>query len=115
MPPRSRPVRSCSSAAITGSPGSTRAFRRRWTRRGSGTTTNIRSWRGAFLSATSSFFAGEKQPLAQYGLYASNTSGPGLFTQVYANNMGDAAFYIGACPDCNTILDHAHGQNSAEG
>ena len=29
--------------------------------------------------------------------------------------MGDAAFYIGACPDCNTILDHAHGQNSAEG
>ena len=82
---------------------------------GSGGTTNIRSWRGAFLSATSSYFAGENQPLAQYGLYASNTSGPGLFTQVYANNMGDAAFYIGACPDCNTILDHAHGQNSAEG
>jgi hypothetical protein len=82
---------------------------------GSSGTTNIRSWRGAFLSATSSYFAGENQPLAQYGLYASNTSGPGLFTQVYANNMGDAAFYIGACPDCNTILDHAHGQNSAEG
>ena len=29
--------------------------------------------------------------------------------------MADAAFYIGACPDCNTILDHAHGQNSAQG
>jgi hypothetical protein len=28
---------------------------------------------------------------------------------------GDAAFYIGACPDCNAILDPAHAQNSAEG
>jgi len=82
---------------------------------GSSGTQQIGSWRGAFLSATSSYFAGDNQPLAQYGIYASNTFGPGLFTQVYANNMGDAAFYIGACPDCNAILDHAHGQNSAEG
>ena len=82
---------------------------------GSSGTQQIGSWRGAFLSATSSYFAGENQPFAQYGIYASNTFGPGLFTQVYANNMGDAAFYIGACPDCNTILDHARGQNSAQG
>ena len=82
---------------------------------GSSGTQQIGSWRGAYLSATSSYFAGENQPFAQYGIYASNTYGPGLFTQVYGNNMGDAAFYIGGCPDCNTILDHAHGQNSAEG
>jgi hypothetical protein len=82
---------------------------------GSSGAQQIGSWRGAFLSATSSYFAGRNQPFAQYGIYASNTFGPGLFTQVYANNMGDAAFYIGACPDCNTILDHAHGQNSAQG
>jgi hypothetical protein len=82
---------------------------------GSSGTQQLGSWRGAFLSATSSYFAGENQPQAQYGIYASNTFGPGLFTQVYANNMGDAAFYIGACPNCNTILDHAHAQNSAEG
>jgi hypothetical protein len=82
---------------------------------GSSGTQQIGSWRGAFLSATSSYFAGENQSFAQYGIYASNTFGPGLFTQVYANNMGDAAFYIGACPDCNTILDNAHGQNSAQG
>ncbi|HEX4586872.1 MAG TPA: hypothetical protein VH185_02765 [Mycobacterium sp.] len=82
---------------------------------GSSGTQQIGSWRGAFLSATSSYFAGGNQPFAQYGIYASNTVGPGLFTQVYANNMGDAAFYIGACPNCNTILDNAHGQNSAQG
>ena len=74
----------------------------------------IGSWRGAYLSATSTYNGGPDHS-TQYGLYASNTYGPGLFTQVYANNMGDAAFYIGACPNCNTTLDNAHGQNSAEG
>jgi hypothetical protein len=74
----------------------------------------IGSWRGAYLSATSTYNGGPDHS-TQYGIYASNTFGPGLFTQVYANNMADAAFYIGACPDCNTTLDHAHGENSAEG
>lgn len=81
---------------------------------GSSGTQQLGSWRGAFLSTTSTYNGGPNQS-AQYGLYASNTYGPGLYTQVYANNMADAAFYIGACPDCNTILDHAHGQNSAQG
>jgi hypothetical protein len=74
----------------------------------------IGSWRGAYLSATSTYNGGPDHS-TQYGIYASNTFGPGLFTQVYANNMADAAFYIGACPDCNSILDHAHAQNSDEG
>jgi len=78
-------------------------------------TTQIGSWRGAYLSATTTYFETNAGRTASYGLYADNTYGPGLFTQVYANNMSDSAFYIGACPDCNSILDHAHGQNSAEG
>jgi hypothetical protein len=70
------------------------------------------SWRGAFLSATSTFYENKNQPFGSYGIFTSNTFGPGLYTQVYANNQADAAFYIGACPDCNTILDHAHAENS---
>jgi len=70
------------------------------------------AWRGAYLSATSSYFKDDNSPFSNYGIYASNTYGPGLYTQVYANNQADAAFYIGACPNCNTTLDHAHGQNS---
>ncbi|MDQ6811228.1 MAG: hypothetical protein M3Z95_04965, partial [Actinomycetota bacterium] len=70
------------------------------------------SWRGAFLSATTTFFESKTAPFGSYGIFTSNTAGPGLYTQVYANNMADSAFYIGACPDCNTILDHAHGENS---
>src|ERR1700736_1602746 len=81
---------------------------------GSSGNQQIGSWRGAYLSATSTFNGGPGHS-TQYGIFASNTIGPGLFTQVYANNMADAAFYIGACPNCNTTLDHAHGQNSAEG
>ena len=70
------------------------------------------SFRGAYLSATSTFWEGNEAPFASYGIFASNSQGPGMFTQVYANNQADSAFYIGACPDCNTVLDHAHGAHS---
>jgi hypothetical protein len=70
------------------------------------------AFRGAFLSATSSYYKDANSPFANYGLYSSNTTGVGVFTQVYANNMGDAAYYIGACPNCGVILDNAHAQNS---
>jgi hypothetical protein len=73
------------------------------------------SWRGAYLTATSTFYEGKNAPFGSYGIFASNSSGPGLYTQVYANNMADSDFYIGACPDCNTMLDHAHAENSALG
>lgn len=69
-------------------------------------------WRGAYLSATSTYFEGNDKPFASYGIFTSNTAGPGLYTQVYANNQADSAFYIGGCPDCNTTLDRAHGENS---
>ena len=75
----------------------------------------VASWRGAFLSATATFYESKDAPFGSYGIFASNSSGPGLYTQVYANNMADSDFYIGACPDCNTILDHAHAENSALG
>jgi hypothetical protein len=72
------------------------------------------SWRGAFLSTTTQFYE-DGAPFGSYGIFTSNTGGPGLFTQVYANNMADSDFYIGACRDCNTILDHAHAETSALG
>jgi Periplasmic copper-binding protein (NosD) len=69
-------------------------------------------WRGAYLSATSTYFEGNDKPFASYGIFTSNTAGPGLYTQVYANNQADSAFYIGGCPDCNATLDRAHAENS---
>jgi len=70
---------------------------------------------GNYLSATSSYSNGFDNPRGEYGLFVSNASGPGSINSSYASNMGDAAFYVGACPDCNAVLDHDHGQNSALG
>src|SRR5437879_9295000 len=71
------------------------------------------SYSGSYLTATSMFYAGPSEPMAQYGIFASNAGGPGSITNSYASNMGDAAFYVGACPDCNAVLSHVHAQNSA--
>jgi hypothetical protein len=75
-------------------------------------TQKLGTWRGAYLSTTSTYYGGASAPFVSYGIYASNTFGPGLFTRVFANNSADSAFYIGACPDCNTTLDQAHATYS---
>lgn len=62
------------------------------------------SFEGSYLTATSTF-ATRKQP-ALYGIFVSNTRGPGSITHSYASNMADSALHIGACPDCNAVFDH---------
>jgi hypothetical protein len=65
----------------------------------------IGSWWGEWLSATSTYWGGTNKPSATYGVYANNTYGPGFFENTYASNMSDSGVYIGACPDCNTIIN----------
>src|SRR5438128_4699405 len=67
---------------------------------GSGTI-GMGSYSGSHLTATSMFYAGPSEPMAQYSIFAVNAGGPGSITNSYASNMGDSAFYIGGCPDCN--------------
>ncbi len=67
----------------------------------------IGSWRGEYLSATSTYWGGTGKPSATYGVYASNTFGPGRFENTYASNMSDSGLYIGACPDCNTVINRS--------
>jgi hypothetical protein len=75
----------------------------------------MRAYLGSNLTASSTYSNGIGAPFGDYGIFVSNADGPGLITHTYANNIGDAAYYIGACPDCNAILKEAHGQNSALG
>ena len=79
---------------------------------GSGTI-GMGAYTGSYLSATSTYASGATT--SSYGLFVSNSSGPGLITHSYASNMSDASFYIGACPDCNATLDDVHAQYSALG
>jgi hypothetical protein len=72
----------------------------------------IGSWWGEYLSSTSTYWGGKEKPSDEYGIYASNTTGPGFFTETYASNMSDSGYYIGACPDCNTIINKAHSEGN---
>jgi hypothetical protein len=54
-------------------------------------------------------------PMGQYGIFTSNEKGPGQILHTYASNMGDSDYYIGACADCNVLVDDAHAENSSLG
>lgn len=73
------------------------------------------SYAGSYLSATSTFYQSSLSRMAQYGIFASNASGPGSLSYSYASNMGDSGIYVGACADCNAILDHLRAENNAVG
>jgi hypothetical protein len=70
---------------------------------------------GDYITATSTYSNVFSHPRGEYGIFVSNVRGPGVIDHSYASNMGDAAYYVGACPDCNTILRRAHGEFSALG
>lgn len=87
----------------------------------------MHSYWGDYLTATSTYATtdsahpeGGDNPRGEYGIFSSNVGNgssrySGFMDHGYANNMGDAAFYIGACPNCSQVLENSHGQNSALG
>jgi hypothetical protein len=68
---------------------------------------------GSYLTASTTFYSDANA--AYYGIFVSNSKGPGVIERSYASNMADSAFYVGACPDCNAVLRSVHAQNSAVG
>jgi hypothetical protein len=96
-------------------PGSGEGGNEIWWNGGDGTgTRNLGAFSGQYLSATSSYWESGK-PQGEYGIFVSNTTGPGRIAHTYASNMADSDYYVGACPDCNTVITDAHGQYSALG
>ncbi len=87
-----------------------------WWNGGDGTgTIALGSYSGSYLTATSQYAPAKlnSPQLAQYGIFVSNSRGPGLITHSYASNMADAAYYVGACRQiCNTTLANDTGVNS---
>lgn len=74
---------------------------------------------GAYLTATSTYLksqsASGEAVAAAYGIFSSNWSG-GTWSQIYASNMNDSGFYIGACRQiCDQTMDHAWGEYDALG
>jgi hypothetical protein len=74
----------------------------------------LHDFRGAYLSATSTFYGGSATAAA-YGIYASRASG-GRWDRIYSSNFNDSDLYVGACLQaCNVTIDHAHAQFGALG
>jgi hypothetical protein len=71
------------------------------------------AYNGSYLTATSTYASGDTT--GSYGIFVSNSSGPGLIVHTYASNMADSGYYIGACADCNAVLDDAHAEYSELG
>ena len=71
------------------------------------------AYTGSYLSATTTYAGANSD--GSYGLFVSNSNGPGVISHTYASNMSDSGYYIGACTDCNATLDDAHAQYSALG
>jgi hypothetical protein len=71
------------------------------------------SYHGAFLTASTTYYSASNS--ATYGIFVSNSRGPGVIERSYASNMSDSGFYVGACPDCNSVLREVHAQNSPQG
>jgi len=67
------------------------------------------------ITATSTSDATDRAHLASWGIFVSNTRGPGTVTNSYASNMADSAFHIGSCTDCNTTFDHDTARHSVIG
>ena len=90
-----------------------------WWNGGDGTgTMNLGSYSGVVPDRDVRVRAGGggQTQLAQYGIFVSNFSGPGLITNSYASNMADAAYDAGACRQlCDMTLDDDTGVNSGLG
>jgi hypothetical protein len=71
------------------------------------------SYAGAYLTATSTY--ADDTTDGSYGIFVSNANGPGTITHTYGSNMSDSSYYVGACNDCNVVIDDAHAQGSALG
>jgi hypothetical protein len=75
----------------------------------------LTGYTGRYLTATSTFFGGESTA-AQYGVFSSDSAGPGVWDQVYASNFNDSGMYVGACLQvCAVTISHAHMQFNALG
>ncbi|HEV7194075.1 MAG TPA: hypothetical protein VGN35_12820 [Jatrophihabitantaceae bacterium] len=85
-----------------------------WNGGDDGGTIGLSSWEGRDLTATSTYFGGN-DTAASYGLFVSNARGPGSMTDTYASNFSDSGYYIGACPDCNAVINRGHSEYNALG
>ncbi|MGP8059530.1 MAG: hypothetical protein ACLP9C_07840 [Acidimicrobiales bacterium] len=56
----------------------------------------LHGYSGGYLTSTTTYFGSEATG-AQYGIFSSNSAGPGNWNELYASNFNDSGMYVGAC------------------
>jgi hypothetical protein len=75
----------------------------------------LKGYWGYYLTATDSYYQNETTAPA-YGIFSSNSAGPGNWNELYANNFNDSGMYVGACQQvCDMTINHAWMENDALG
>jgi hypothetical protein len=75
-------------------------------------------YQGSYLTATQTFngLVGPDTASGNYGIFAGESQGPGVWNQIYANNFSDSGMYIGACQQvCDGWVHNAWMENNAIG
>jgi hypothetical protein len=75
-------------------------------------------YEGSYLTTTDTFNGAVTggSAFGNYGIFSGESQGPGVWNQVYANNMADSGAYIGACQQvCDAWLDNGWFENNALG
>jgi hypothetical protein len=86
-----------------------------WNGGDSSGTIGLKGYSGSYLTATTTYYGGE-DTAAAYGIFSSNSSGPGSWNQLYANNFNDSGMYVGACQQvCDVTIDNAWMEYNALG
>ncbi len=73
----------------------------------------MNGYSGQYITGTTTYSGTDNY--GDYGIFVSNSRGPGTISWAYASNMADSGFYVGACADCNATLDHVHSENNVLG
>jgi hypothetical protein len=78
----------------------------------------LQGYEGSYLTTTDSFNGAVTggSAFGNYGIFSGESQGPGVWNQVYANNMADSGAYIGACQQvCDAWVDNGWFENNALG
>jgi hypothetical protein len=76
----------------------------------------LKGYAGRYLTATSTYYADQNSPAGGYGIFSSDSQGPGIWNELYASNMNDSGTYIGACQQlCDAVMTNSWMEYNALG
>lgn len=74
---------------------------------------HLHGFTAGYVTATSTIVG--PPDAASYGVFVTNTDGPGSVTYSSATNVADSGFHAGACGDCDTVFSDVDAEHNGIG